>query len=293
MISESYKDLKTIGLVTEASIEKFSNTTRDSQSLPVWRDKKSGVIFIKDFYVGDAIYSSKVDGEQGKSSLKRSSLEDKLDTTRRLADFQKFYYGNVVCEVGFGDGEFMKAAAPHSKEFRGVELNSLSLMDARENGFVVEDNLSKFGENSFDTIILFHTFEHFPDPLNKLHQMMTRLKKGGQLIIEVPHAGDFLLRDAVACESFKQHTLWSQHLILHTRSSLTAMLKHAGFSGITIKGVQRYPLSNHFHWLANGKPGGHLSSLSTIDSLSLLTCYETALARIDATDTIIAVAIKK
>ena len=293
MISEAYKDLKTVGLVTENSIEEFSNSTRDSQSLPVWRDEKSGVIFIKDFYVGDALYSSKVDGEQGKASLKRSSLEDKLDTTRRLADFQKFYYGKVVCEVGFGDGEFMKAAAPHSREFRGVELNSLSLMDARKNGFVVEDNLSKFGENSFDTIILFHTFEHFPDPLNKLHQMMRHLKKGGQLIIEVPHAGDFLLRDDVACESFKQHTLWSQHLILHTRTSLTAMLKHVGFNDVTIQGVQRYPLSNHLHWLANGKPGGHVSGLSAIDSPSLLTCYEMALARLDATDTIIAVATKK
>lgn len=293
MISDAYKDLETIGLISEASIEKFASSTRDSQSLPVWRDKKSGVVFIKDFYVGDDSYSSMTDGEQGKDTIKRSSLEDRLDCTRRLTDFQKFYYGKTVCEIGFGDGQFMRAAAPHSQEFRGIELNSSSLIEARKDGFVVEDNLSKFSENYFETIILFHTFEHFPDPLNKLRQIMRHLKKGGQVIIEVPHAGDFLLRDDVACEAFKRHTLWSQHLILHTRTSLTAMLKHAGFNGVTIQGVQRYPLSNHLYWLANGKPGGHVSTLSAIDNSNLLTCYEASLARLDATDTIIAVATKK
>ena len=49
MNSDAYKDLETIGLVSEASIEKFASSTRDFQSLPVWRDKKSGVVFIKDF----------------------------------------------------------------------------------------------------------------------------------------------------------------------------------------------------------------------------------------------------
>tara|TARA_B100000767_G_scaffold256380_1_gene263403 strand:- start:331 stop:1212 length:882 start_codon:yes stop_codon:yes gene_type:complete len=288
--SDAYRDLQTLGLASKNSIEKFSECTRDCQELSVWRDNTSGVIFIKDFYVGDDLYFSGTHVEQSKSILKRSTFEDKLDCTRRLRDFQKFYYDKIVCEIGFGDGEFMKGASPYSKEFRGVELNDSSLTESRKKGFITEDDLSKFDENYFDTIMLFHTFEHFPDPINKLSQAMRHLRKGGKLIIEVPHAGDFLLRDDVACEAFKRHTLWSQHLILHTRYSLSAMLKYAGFQDISIQGIQRYPLSNHLHWLTNGKPGGHVSSLSAIDNDYLNSSYQESLTRIDATDTIIAIA---
>ena len=94
-----------------------------------------------------------------------------------IAEFQKFYCGKTVCEIGFGDGQFMRSAAPHSHEFRGIELNSSSLIEARKDSIVVEDNLSKFSENYSETIILFHTFEHLSDPLNKLRQIMRHLKK--------------------------------------------------------------------------------------------------------------------
>lgn len=63
-----------------------------------------------------------------------------------------------------------------------------------------------------------------------------------------------------------------------------------GLEEIQIEGVQRYPLSNHLNWLANGKGGGHKSPLSALDSDELLDAYQNALARIDATDTLVAIA---
>jgi SAM-dependent methyltransferase len=289
-MSNAYNDLESLGLVSKTTVETFSESTRDCKDLQVWRDRVSGVIFISDFYVGDSTYSLDTHLKQNFDKVVRSSLEDDLDCNRRLKDFRKFYDNKIVCEIGYGDGNFMKGAAPHAKEIRGIELNNTSLSKARDCGFVVEDDLSKFAENYFDTVILFHTFEHFPDPLQKLNLIMKHLKKNGKLIIEVPHAGDLLLRDEVACDAFKAHTLWSQHLILHTRNSLAAMLKYCGFININIQGVQRYPLSNHLQWLSHGRPGGHMSNLSAIDNDSLFSCYEASLGRLDATDTITAVA---
>jgi len=109
------------------------------------------------------------------------------------------------------------------------------------------------------------------------------------LVIEVPHANDFLL-STLNNDEFKQFTLWSQHLILHTKESLCRILRYAGFEDIRIEGVQRYPLSNHLNWLANGKAGGHKSPLSLIDSPTLTNAYSDSLARIDATDTLVAIA---
>jgi len=133
--------------------------------------------------------------------------------------------------------------------------------------------------------------EHLPDPINTLKRVYGRLKQGGEgkVIIEVPHARDFLL-DGLKVESFINFTLWSQHLILHTRESLALMLNDAGFKDIRIEGVQRYSLANHFHWLRNGKPGGHREALSVFETDSLRSTYAEALSRIDANDTLVAIA---
>ena len=91
-------------------------------------------------------------------------------------------------------------------------------------------------------------------------------------------------------EPFKNFTLWSQHLILHTRNSLHSFLADAGFKNIHIEGIQRYGISNHMHWLKNGKPGGHKSPLSTIETDNLKNSYAAALSKLNANDTLIATA---
>ena len=128
-----------------------------------------------------------------------------------------------------------------------------------------------------------------PDPLEKLRTFSSKLKPGGNIVIEVPHAKDFLISH-LKLSSFIAFTLWSQHLILHTRSSLSKFLASAYFHDIAITGVQRFPLSNHLKWLSESKPGGHQSSLSIIDNTHLTNAYSMALAGIDATDTLLAVA---
>ena len=106
-------------------------------------------------------------------------------------------------------------------------------------------------------------------------------------ILILPKANNFIYSN----KDFKNFTLWSQHLIMHTRESLYRFLQFVGFEQINITGVQRYPLSNHLNWLVNGRPGGHKSPLSIIDSNILNEEYENSLARIDATDTLVALAI--
>ncbi|MDP2432796.1 MAG: hypothetical protein Q8O33_12290 [Pseudomonadota bacterium] len=91
-------------------------------------------------------------------------------------------------------------------------------------------------------------------------------------------------------KSFVDFTLWSQHLVLHTRESLTLMLTDAGFQIISIEGVQRYGIANHLYWLTEGKPGGHKEILSIIVTVNLIHSYSDALSRLDANDTIVAIA---
>ena len=149
--------------------------------------------------------------------------------------------------------------------------------------------LSSLGEvqpGSLDVVTLFHVLEHLTHPLESLREIATRLGDAGTVLIEVPHARDalFTLYDS---EPFKAFTFWSEHLVLHTRQSLKILLETAGFEQVEIRGRQRYPLSNHLHWLARQRPGGH-EAWSCLNTTMLHEAYEAALAGIDRTDTLIA-----
>jgi hypothetical protein len=133
-------------------------------------------------------------------------------------------------------------------------------------------------------------FEHLTDPFGLLKVAYDKLTVGGKIIIEVPHANDFLF-SYLELEEFKKFTFWSEHLMLHNRWSLTAFLEKANFRNTVITGFQRYNLANHLHWLKEKKPGGHITwSMVTTEQLD--SAYSSMLAGIDRTDTLIAIAEK-
>jgi SAM-dependent methyltransferase len=280
--------LQRFGLASEPAL--FSAGTSDVDRLPVWRDAISGVIFIDDHFVGDETYkngSHLTDGSRCHDH-EAWSYEDQRDSERRLTSYRQFISGRSICDFGCGRGAFLRAARPLATKVCGVELRDDFINDLERDGIRCRTSLTEI-DRPLDTVFLFHCFEHLPDPASALRSIYDHLKPGGRVVIEVPHANDFLLSQS---DSFKQFTLWSQHLILHTRLSLGAFLGQSGFADIAIEGIQRYTLSNHLQWLKTGKPGGHRSNLSLLDTDELRTAYANSLARIDANDTLVAVAIK-
>lgn len=271
-----------LGLTSETTCEQFATGTRDNPDLPVYRDSESGVIFIDNFYLGDQHYenSSYLGG------VTKLSHERSRDCARRVNEYAQFYYDRAICDVGCGAGDFLKAVKPYARSVSAVELQEKQATQLEKHEIPCRSKIEDF-PNSFDTIFCFHALEHFVNPIDMLLGMKSCLAENGQLIIEVPHAKDFLL-STLANESFKSHTLWSPHLILHTRESLTRLLQASGFKNIIVEGVQRYPLSNHLTWLSQGKAGGHLGPLSVIDTNSLNGAYAESLQKIDATDTLVA-----
>jgi len=156
-------------------------------------------------------------------------------------------------------------------------------------GYRVAPSMEELGGEEFDVVTLFHVFEHLVDPLDSLIRIRSLLSGGGQVVIEVPHARDMLL-SFLQLEAFKAFTFWSEHLILHTRESLRVFLEAAGFTNVIVKGLQRYPLANHLHWLREGKPGGHMA-WHQLRTPALDEEYEVMLARLDLTDTLVATAV--
>jgi 2-polyprenyl-3-methyl-5-hydroxy-6-metoxy-1,4-benzoquinol methylase len=132
---------------------------------------------------------------------------------------------------------------------------------------------------------MFHVLEHIPYQVEILKEIKKKLKKNGKVIIEVPHANDFLLR----LKEFKKFTFWSEHLILHTENSLRKILEVSNFKKINIKYYQRYNFSNHLGWFINRMPGGH-NHYKNISDSKINKDYSDYLIRKKNTDTQIDIA---
>ena len=291
MESLIFKSLEKLNLTSLKTRKLYNSRTRDMDSIEVWKDEVSGVIYIDSFYTGNKTY---IDGDyRTDSNLELKSgkpdFENSIDTNRRIKANLKFVAGKNIADFGCGNGDFLKNVKPYCESVLGIELQKSFVDSLNQNGIDCVSELSEIENSSLETIVSFHVIEHLPDPLTTLQKLKSKLRSNGKIIIEVPHAKDFLL-SGLSNENFKQFTLWSQHLILHTRESLYNFLKFAGFKNIVISGIQRYPLSNHLNWIVNGMAAGHKSILSTIDTYNLNIEYQNALSKIDATDTLIAIA---
>tara|TARA_B110000027_G_C16116879_1_gene300609 strand:+ start:176 stop:1063 length:888 start_codon:yes stop_codon:yes gene_type:complete len=291
MKTSIFDSLKQLQLTSIETRTLLSDRTRDVDGLSVWRDKVSGVVYIDDFYTGEETY---VDGVYRKDikvefQPKHADYESKVDAQRRFDSNLKFVFGKRLMDFGCGSGDFLRLVTRHCAEVCGVELQKDYIRALNEDGIRCENNLDKVKNASIDICVSFHAFEHLPHPLKTLSLIKEKIVPGGTIVLEVPHAKDFLL-STVNNEHFKHFTLWSQHLVLHTRESLRRTLEYIGFENVQIEGVQRYPLSNHLNWLANGEAGGHKSPLSLIDSALLTSAYASSLSRIDATDTLVVIA---
>ena len=66
----------------------------------------------------------------------------------------------------------------------------------------------------------------------------------------------------------------------------------SSFNDIYIKGIQRFPLSNHLNWLSKGTPAGHKNNFSLILLNNLEDEYCKSIISANMSDTLMAIASK-
>ncbi len=290
MENKIHKLLCELGISDSNSIELFSPKVRDRDDITVMKCNKSGVLFLSQLEHIDSKYYPANMGGYYPDSRKQAILECFEDDQRRANQFGNIIRNKEWLEIGTGAGGILDLLHPTTLGTVAIEPQNSMREELIKLGYHVYADIDEVSENNFDIATLFHVFEHFTQPLKTLEKIVARIKSGGKIVIEVPHANDFLI-SFLDLESFKAFTFWSEHLILHTRQSLRLFLEHAGLKNISIMGYQRYPLANHLHWLSQEKPGGHLV-WSHLRTPELDDVYADMLARLDKTDTLIAIAEK-
>lgn len=287
------KTLCELGVCDENAIQAFYPQVRDRDDIAVLRCERSGVIFTSTSeHMDMSHYSEKQEFPHYWKELdrKKTLIDAFADDSRRKSQFESLIRNKKWMDVGTGAGGILDLLKPAAQQAIAVEPQKRALDALKAEHYEAYGDIADVPADDLDVVTLFHVFEHLTDPLDLLQTARFKMKDGGRIVIEVPHAKDFLF-SFLDLEEFKKFTFWSEHLVLHTRNSLTALLREAGFKNIVITGYQRYNLLNHLHWLKEKAPGGHIK-WSMLASDQLDTAYSGMLEKADMTDTLIAVAEK-
>lgn len=263
-----------------------SPRVRDRSDIQVLQCNDCGLVFLSRFdHISESFYNdSKMHGNSG-VDFDKWMMETKPDDERRFNYVKSIIKDKDVLDIGCGNGQFLKMASGICSSVQGVELEEQSIQKISEWGISVSKNIEDI-KNKFDVITMFHVLEHIPDPITFIEKIKPYLTPNGILLIEVPNENDALI-SLYDNKAFKEFTYWSCHLFLFNENTLKTVAEYAGYTVNYVRHVQRYSMANHMYWLANNKPGGHVK-WNCVDSDSLHAAYETNLANIKATDTIIA-----
>ena len=258
---------------------------RDNQNLQILECNDCGLVSLSSQdHINNHIYINS--GRHGEDPIPMEAWlkETEWDDLRRFNLRKSILPNQKLLDFGCGAAGFLQLASSLTEKITGIELEN-RVVSFWQNKLNIVQDLDAAG-GRYDLITAFHVIEHLPDPLQVLKSLAEKLSSKGQIIIEVPSSEDALLT-LYDSDAFQRFTYWSQHLFLFNSNNLGLLAKKAGLAVKAIQHIQRYPLSNHLHWLSKGKPGGH-KAWSFIDSPELNNAYANALAAIGKTDTLVA-----
>lgn len=143
--------------------------------------------------------------------------------------------GNIL-DVGCGSGGNLKSLQDQGWQVHGIEISEKAAGYARA---LVGDTIhagtlesAPFRAETFDVVLMNHSLEHLFSPTEALRMVFSLLKEDGLLVVTVPNAGSL---EARLFGRWWFHWDPPRHLYHFDRKSLTALLRHTGFSVLRLR----------------------------------------------------------
>ncbi|MEO6547801.1 MAG: class I SAM-dependent methyltransferase [Ferruginibacter sp.] len=151
-----------------------------------------------------------------------------------------------VLEIGCGDGVFLDIMKNKGiRDIEAIELNELAVNELRIKGFSAYnetiESFARHNQEKYDVVCFFQVLEHIYDIKSFLEAALSTLKKGGKMMIAVPHNNPYLLRyDINHTLNLPPHHagLWNQQ----------AFEKLPGFFEMEVSYITIMPLTEYKMW---------------------------------------------
>jgi SAM-dependent methyltransferase len=145
-------------------------------------------------------------------------------------DYIESYIGTLpknILEIGPGQGYFYEAYCNKCPDvtYTAIETDQTCLELLREVGVQTEKNINELcrkKESSFDLIVMSHVLEHQIAPHDFLNRVLSFLKPGGFIFIEVP------------CRDDLYKPIYDAHVLFYDKSPMIYLLSCFGLKNIKI-----------------------------------------------------------
>ncbi len=138
----------------------------------------------------------------------------------------KITFESEILDVGCGDGRLLiRMRKDGFENLTGVDAFIEKNINYDSGVKILKTELSNLNKQ-FDFIMLHHSFEHMPNPIEVLQELYRLLKSNRYVLVRIPVASSY------AWEKFGEN--WVQldvprHLFLHTSKSMNLLAIQAGF----------------------------------------------------------------
>lgn len=175
--------------------------------------------------------------EKEEGQLKKTVVNPVMNVLHkfRFRHVKKVSPKGRLLDVGCGKGKFVNTVAGQGWEAWGIEPSKRSLSYAKSEGGAriyggrFED--VELPEKYFDVITMWHTLEHFYDPVQTLRQAGEKLKDNGYIVIRVPNSDSWDFR--IGKEKWF-HLDLPRHLYHFTPETMKKLLEKAGYQVVSM-----------------------------------------------------------
>ena len=192
-----------------------------------------------------------------------------------------------VLEIGSATGYFLYHIKDYVKDVCGIEPNDEHKDYANGVNIQTYTNFEDISEKKFDLIFLYYVFEHVKEPVEFINSIKNLLRdNNSKIVIEVPHASEALV-SFYKSPGYNNFVWQRAHCSYFSVEVMKKIFDQLDLSSEFIP-VQRYDISNHIHWLIEGKPGG-AGKYNHIYSDELSNIYKKDMERAWLCDTILSI----
>lgn len=227
-------------------------------------------------------------GDTKNSSPEEHFKKNKDEAGRRYRDIAPLLGKTKdTLEIGSASGFFLDHLRPYVGDVCGVEPHAAFAAFANARTISTFPDTHDIQGKKFDLIFLYYVLEHVKAPVAFISGLIPFLRDThAKIIVEVPNVEEALV-SLYKCRAYGDFVWQRAHCSYFSVKVLRALFSKCGLK-VRFIPVQRYDVSNHLYWLAEGKPGG-MEKYSHIFPSTLNESYKESLKQSWLCDSILAI----